>query len=102
MEPVTFKPREVGWMTVLEPYQIVEKFNQFMLGLGNYYSGEITSLYKINRWHYVLYYSCIKTLATKFKVSVRSIIRELGYLDISVPGNQNRKKSLATDLRICV
>ena len=60
IKPKTWKPREISWLTVFEDHQIVEKYNQFMIGLGNYYCGEVSNLYKINKWHYILYYSCIK------------------------------------------
>jgi retron-type reverse transcriptase len=83
-------PLSVGSLTVLEPHQIVEKFNQFMMGIGNYYAVEIDRLSSLNKWHYFLYYSCLKTLAHKQKSSIAKIITKYGYLDIS---DTNRNKN---------
>lgn len=97
------KPREIGWLSVFEDHQIINKYNQFMLGLGNYYVTEVSSIYKINRWHYILYYSCLKTLATKFKISIAKVIKKYGFLDKSNPINSNipYRKLPASELRIC-
>lgn len=92
------KPREVGFLVPLEDHQIIRKFNQFMLGIGNYYIRAISYPSRLNKYMYILYYSCIKTLATKHKTSTRKIIREYGYFDISL--NEETKKPKATDLRI--
>lgn len=75
-----------------------------MLGLGNYYCGEVTEISKINVWHYRLYYSCIKTLATKYRLTIRQIINKYGFSDISLPASsiKGSRKTLATDKRICV
>lgn len=97
MDEKTDKPREVGWLTVLTDYEIITKYNQFMIGLGNYYMPEINQPSMLNKWQYLLYYSCIKTLATKHKISVRNIIRKYGYRDTSLPYSSKT----ATDLRIC-
>jgi hypothetical protein len=96
-------PREIGWLTVLSNHEIITKFNQFMLGFGNYYIPEISTPSKLGRWHYFLYYSCIKTLAAKNKLSTKAIINKYGYRDISVPQTpQYHNKTKATDLRICI
>lgn len=72
----------VGFLTPLQDHQIIEKFNQFMIGIGNYYITEISRASALNYWHYILYYSCLKTLSHKHKSSVSKIING-GYLDIS-------------------
>jgi hypothetical protein len=54
----TFFPRELGFLTALQPHEIVEKYNQYMLGIGNYYYRYIFHKSKLNDWHYFLYYSC--------------------------------------------
>jgi len=71
-----------------------------MVGLSNYLVTEITDISSINRWIYYLYFSCIKTLATKHKISVRTVIQRYGYKDLSIPKPLPRDKTLATDLRI--
>jgi hypothetical protein len=60
-----------------------------MMGIGNYYAVEITRLSSLNKWHYFLYYSCLKTLAHKQKSSIAKIITKYGYLDISDTKRKN-------------
>lgn len=92
-------PRELGWLTVLEDHQIIEKYNQFMIGFGTYYIAEINSPSLLGKWHYLIYYSCIKTLAAKHRLSTKSIIKKYGLTDLSIP-TSNRRKGFATDIRI--
>lgn len=91
-----FKPREVGFLTILKDHEIVEKFNQFMLGLGIYYYPHINYKSRLNRWHYYLYFSCLKTLATKHRVTISHIIKN-GYTDLSSDFSNS-----ATDKRIVI
>lgn len=91
-------PREVPFLTPLQDHEIITKFNQFIIGLGTYYIRHISYPSKLNRWIYILYFSCIKTLATKHKTTTKSIISK-GYLDLSNP-DINKKKPSVTDLRI--
>jgi retron-type reverse transcriptase len=42
-------PLSIGCLTILEPHQIIEKFNQFMIGIGNYYATEISRLSALNK-----------------------------------------------------
>jgi retron-type reverse transcriptase len=93
------KPKEVGFLTALQDHEIITKYNQFMIGLGNYYIRQIKYSSRLGYWHYQLYYSCIKTLAAKHKTSVKDIIKTYGYTDLSNP-TVNRKRTNATDLRI--
>jgi hypothetical protein len=92
-------PREIGFLTPLKDHEIINKYNQFMQGLGNYYIRQIAYPSRIGRWIYILYYSCIKTLATKHRLSTKEIINKYGYLDLSDP-NVNERKPKATDQRI--
>lgn len=92
-------PREVGFLTVLNDHEIINKFNSFMTGIGNYYVRTINYISRLNRWHYILYYSCIKTLATKHRITVKAVINKYGFRDISNPLLKNYRPN-ATDLRI--
>jgi retron-type reverse transcriptase len=96
----SFIPREIGWLTPYSDNQIIKRFNQFMIGFGMYYCTEISNISSVNRWIYYMYYSCIKTLATKHKISVRTVMNRYGYKDISIKNTLHRNKTLATDLRI--
>lgn len=93
------KPREIGFLTTLQDHEIITKYNQFMMGLGNYYIRNISYPSRLNKWIYVLYYSCIKTLATKHKSTVKGILQNYGYKDISIQ-NIPKTKIKATNLRI--
>jgi group II intron reverse transcriptase/maturase len=93
------KPREVPFLSVLTDQEIIKKFNQFMMGIGTFYIPTISRTSTLYRWIYILYYSCIKTLAQKHKKSVKSIILEYGLYDTSNK-NLNMIKPRAYDLRI--
>ncbi|MGQ2957961.1 group II intron reverse transcriptase/maturase [Agrobacterium sp.] len=83
-------PLSLGYLTTQPIHEIIRKYNHFMLGLGNYYITEIDRTSSLNRWHYILYFSCLKTLAHKLRISLRKVIRKFGYLDIS---DKNRKSN---------
>lgn len=95
-----FIPREIGWLTPHTDHQIIKRYNEIIIGLSDFLVTEITNISSINRWIYYLYYSCIKTLATKHKISVRTVIERFGYKDLSILKPLPRNKTLATDLRI--
>lgn len=93
-------PKEVGFLSVLKDHEIIEKYNSFMLGIGNYYIRQISYPSRLNRWHYLLYFSCLKTLAAKHKTTVKRIILKHGFTDLSNPSNSRNIR--ATDQRICI
>jgi hypothetical protein len=95
------RPREVGFLTVLTDQEIICKFNQFMMGFANYYIRTITYPSRINRWIYINYYACLKTLATKHRMSVKSVIQTYGFKDKSDP-KLNWYKPKPSNLRIAV
>jgi retron-type reverse transcriptase len=103
------KPKEIGWLTIFEIQQIIEKFNQFMLEFGNYYITVISEPSRISRYIYILYYSCLKTLCCKLKISTKKLTQLFGYHDISdrrdfnhILSNKDKKENFShTDLRIC-
>jgi retron-type reverse transcriptase len=95
------KPREIGFLCVLKDHEIIEKYNQMIVGLGNYYIIQISEVSALNRWHYILFYSCLKTLACKHKTTISKIIDSYGHLDLSNPNvNPQQKKQQVNNLRI--
>lgn len=75
------KPREAPHLSVLTEQEIVTKFNSIMLGFANYYHPVITYRSHLNYWTYILYYSCLKTLATKLRKTIYRITKDKSYLD---------------------
>lgn len=69
-------PQSLPWLTPMEAFSIIMKYNRVILGLDNYYAPFIT--YKLNksaltRWIYILRWSCFHTLAHKFKTTLGQI-----------------------------
>lgn len=70
------KPREITKLNNLEAFTIIDKTNSVLTGLVNFYLNWVKNGKKqLNRWIYIIRYSCIKTLALKYKTTVRKILR---------------------------
>lgn len=103
------KPREISWLTVFEIQQIIEKFNQFMLGFGNYYITVISEPSRLSRYFYILYYSCLKTLCCKLNITSKKLTELYGFCDISdqkdcnyiLSNKDHLEDYVHTDIRIC-
>lgn len=79
-------PREIPWLSHLEPHIIIERYNAVIRGLCNYYTEFIKGPQKqLSRWVYILRYSCFKTLAQKYKSSIKKIMNKFKLI------NQNGK-----------
>lgn len=71
-------PRECSWLSTLEPHVIIERYNAVMRGLAQYYYGFIRNESELQRWLYILRFSCIKTLAQKYRTTVKGIFKKFG------------------------
>lgn len=71
-------PLTLPWLSTLEPYAIVERYNSVIRGLANYYLPIIRNKATIHRWIYILRFSCLKTLAQKYKCSIKQIFKRFG------------------------
>lgn len=70
-------PREIGFLTFLEDFSIIERYNSVLTGISNYYTEFIKNPKRnLSRWFYIIRYSCIKTLAQKHKTTVRQIFKK--------------------------
>lgn len=68
-------PREIPWLSTLESFTIIERYNSVLRGFANFYAGFISSERSLHRWLYIIRYSCLKTLAQKYKTSISGIFR---------------------------
>lgn len=76
----TGAPREIPWLSCLEPYIIIERFNAVLRGHANYYTEFVKSPPRsLGRWLYIVRYSCLKTLAQKFKTSIAGIFKRFSH-----------------------
>ena len=64
--------------TILPDYVIVQKYNQIITELTNYYKPMLTKKSKIAKFIYILNYSCYHTLATKHHLTIRKTIKKYG------------------------
>lgn len=71
-------PREIPWLSGLEAFTIVEKYNSVILGISNYYAEYIDNTSDLGRWLYIIKWSCLKTLAQKFSTNLRGIFYRFG------------------------
>lgn len=72
-------PREVPWLSSLEPHVIVERYNAVIRGFSNFYLGIIRNNSKLHRCIYIQRYSCIKTLAQKYRTTISGIFQRFGH-----------------------
>lgn len=70
-------PTSMPWLSTLEPYTIIERFNACIRGLVQYYAGFVPDS-SLNRWVYIIRYSCLKTLAQKYRCSIKKIFARFG------------------------
>lgn len=71
-------PISIPWLSTLETYAIIERFNSIIRGLANYYTEWITYPSTLNRWLYILKYSCLKTLAQKYNTTISKVFKRFG------------------------
>lgn len=70
-------PREITKLNNLEAFTIIDRINSVLLSITNYYANFIRNpRTNLSRWIYIIRYSCIKTLALKYKMSTRKILKK--------------------------
>jgi nicotine oxidoreductase len=75
--------------TVLYDFEIIGRFIQKMFGYYNYYLPMCNELDKLNRIHYILYYSCLFTLGRKFKTKITKFFNKKGEVKITFDARFN-------------
>lgn len=73
------QPRETPYLMSFEPQQIIDFYNSTIDGTINYYYSSINRKSNLNFLIYTYHFSCLKTLAAKFKSSIRKILIENGW-----------------------
>lgn len=72
-------PREISRLANLEVFTIIEKTNSVLRGLGNFYANSIKNPSSgLNRWMYIIRFSCLKTIAQKHQSSISKIFKKFG------------------------
>lgn len=79
-----------GW-TALDADQIVILYSSINRGLQNYYRFA-DNFRRMSRIQYILQFSLVKTLAKKYKISVKQIFRKFGKAVTAIVKGQNEKK----------
>ena len=72
-------PTSIPWITYLELFTIIERYNSIMTGMCNFFIGFINDKSDINRWLYILRYSCYLTIARKYRISIRKVLSRFKY-----------------------
>lgn len=66
-------PREITWLSTLDAYTIISRFNAVLRGLANYYAEFVNYPSSLYRWLYIIRWSALKTLACKHHTTIRRI-----------------------------
>lgn len=73
-------PKEISKLTMLEFYAIIERYNAVIRGIVNAYVYSLANprraQHVLSRWIYILRFSCLKTLAQKYKTSIRKLYKK--------------------------
>lgn len=69
-------PKEIRWLSALEPQIIIERFNSIIRRYAQYYLQFTNSNSSIHRWIYILRFSCMKTLAQKYKTTIKKLFKK--------------------------
>jgi hypothetical protein len=72
---VTRGHRKTEW-TVLSDHEIIMRYNYIIRGLVTYYCRVIRDFSLLNKYLYLLYYSCAHTLANKHRLSLKKIFEK--------------------------
>lgn len=70
-------PKPMSWMSRLETFALISRFNSVLLGLGNFYYGFVPKS-SLNRWIYIIRFCLLKTLAQKYNTTIKGIFARFG------------------------
>jgi retron-type reverse transcriptase len=71
-------PTSISWLSTLETHIIIQRFNASMLGFMQYYTEWVHWKSTLSRWIYIMRYSCFKTIAQKYSITISKVFRKFG------------------------
>nr|YP_009389119.1 hypothetical protein [Euglena archaeoplastidiata]AKR17892.1 hypothetical protein [Euglena archaeoplastidiata] len=93
-------PREIGFLTNLEDFLIIERFNFVLAGLGLYYVEFVKNPRKdLGRLIYIIRYSCLKTLAQKHKTTIKKIFKKYHEDSTSFKNRKSKEKTIIVKMQ---
>jgi hypothetical protein len=69
------KAKHMPWLSPLEPFVLIKRFNDVLRGLVSYYQYFVTKS-SLTRWIYIITWSLLKTLANKYRTRVTKIYKK--------------------------
>jgi hypothetical protein len=66
-------PKEIKWLSTLNAYTIISRFNALIRRLANYYADFVNYPSVLYRWLYIIRWSGLKTLTCKHHTTIRKI-----------------------------
>jgi nicotine oxidoreductase len=71
------RPIPMSWISTLETFALISRFNAVLLGIGNFYYGFVPKS-SLNRWIYIIRFCLLKTLAQKYNTNIKNIFTRFG------------------------
>lgn len=91
-------PREIKYLSSLDDFSIIERYNSVLLGMALYYCEFIKNPERfMSRWFYIIRFSCIKTIAQKHKMSVRKVFKN--YIAPQNPEDKSKEATIEVEVR---
>ena len=72
------KPVSLRWLSSLEIFVIIERFNAVLRGLINYYNGFLHQPSSLARWIFIIRKAAMCTIARKLNITVRKLYKRMG------------------------
>jgi retron-type reverse transcriptase len=72
------RPIDIPWISSVEAHIIIQRFNASMIGLMQYYLEWVSHKSSMHRWIYIIRYSCLKTIARKYRLTISKVFKRFG------------------------
>lgn len=93
-------PREIGFLSNMEDFSIIDRFNSVLRGIAQYYAEWVKNPKRnLGRAIYIIRYSCIKTIAQKHKMSVRKVFKKYRVKTDISQDLKSREKTIGVQLK---